>query len=64
MYQQQPQERKRSVFVPIPKKGDAKECSNYCTIVLLSHANKIMLKILQVQFQQYVEENFQLYKLG
>ena len=64
MYQQQPQEWKRSVFVPIPKKGDAKECSNYCTIVLLSHANKIMLKILQVQFQQYVKENFQLYKLG
>ena len=54
MYQQQPQEWKRSVFVPIPKKGDAKECSNYCTIVLLSHANKIMLKILQTSLQQHL----------
>uniref|UniRef100_A0A8C0AC82 RNA-directed DNA polymerase n=1 Tax=Bos mutus grunniens TaxID=30521 RepID=A0A8C0AC82_BOSMU len=45
---------KRSVFIPIPKKGNAKECSNYCTIVLISHASKIMLKILQARLQQYV----------
>ena len=45
---------KRSVFIPIPKKGNAKECSNYHTIALISHANKVMLKILQVRLQQYV----------
>ena len=45
---------KRSVFIPIPKKGNAKECSNYCTIALLSHTSKVMLKILQVRLQQYV----------
>ena len=45
---------KRSVFIPIPKKGNAKECSNYRTITLISHANKIMLKILQAMLQQYV----------
>ena len=45
---------KRSVFIPIPKKGNAKECSNYRTIVLISHASKVMLKILQARFQQYV----------
>src|SRR5574342_508912 len=45
---------KRSVFMPIPKKGNAKECSNYCTITLISHASKIMLKILQARLQQYV----------
>ena len=44
----------RSVFIPIPKKGNAKECSNYCTIALISHASKVMLKILQVRPQQYV----------
>ena len=44
----------RSVFIPNPKKGNAKECSNYHTIVLLSHANKVMLKILQARLQQYV----------
>ena len=44
----------RSVFIPIPKKGNAKECSNYCTIALISHANKGMLQILQARFQQYV----------
>ena len=43
-----------SVFIPIPKKGNAKECSNYCTIVLTSHATKVMLKILQARLQQYV----------
>ena len=45
----------RSVFIPIPKKGNAKECSNYCTIALLSHASKVMLKILQARLQQYVK---------
>ena len=45
---------KRSVFIPIPKKGNAKECLNYCTIVLISHASKVMLKILQAKLQQYV----------
>ena len=46
-----PQDRKRSVFIPIPKKGNAKECSNYCTIALISHTSKVMLKILQVRLQ-------------
>ena len=45
---------KRSVFIPIPKKGNAKECSNYPTIALMSHAYKVMLKILQARLQQYV----------
>ena len=49
-----PQDWKRSVFIPIPKKGNTKECSNYCTIALISHASKVMLKILQVRLQQYV----------
>ena len=44
----------RSVFIPIPKKGSAKECSNYCTIVIISHTSKVMLKIVQAKFQQYV----------
>ena len=43
-----------SVFIPIPKKGNVKECPNYCTIALISHASKLMLKILQARFQQYV----------
>ena len=51
---QWPQDWKRSVFIPIPKKGNAKECSNYRTIALISHASKVMLKILQVRPQQYV----------
>ena len=50
--QQWPQEWKRSVFIPIPKKGKAKECSNYCTVTLISHASKVMLKILQARLQQ------------
>ena len=50
--QQWPQDWKRSVFIPIPKKGNAKECSKYCTIALISHASKIMLKILQARLQQ------------
>ena len=52
--QQWPQDWKRSVFIPIPKKGNAKECSNYCTIALISHTSKVMFKILQVRLQQYV----------
>ena len=52
--QQWPQDWKRSVFIPIPKKGNAKECSNYHTITLISHTSKVMLKILQAWFQQYV----------
>ena len=53
--QQWPQDWKRSVFIPIPKKGNAKECSNYSTIALISHASKVMLKILQARLQQYIE---------
>ena len=56
--QQWPQDWKRSVFTPIPKKTNAKECSNYCTIALNSHASKVMLKILQVRLQQYVNHEF------
>ena len=52
--QQWPQDWKRSVFIPIPKKGNAKECSNYCTIALISHASKVNLKILQAGLQQYM----------
>ena len=52
--QQWPQDWKRSVFIAIPKKGNAKECSNYHTIALISHASKVMLKILQSRLQQYV----------
>ena len=51
---QWPQDWKRSVFIPVPKKSNAKECSTNCTIALISHASKIMLKILQARFQQYV----------
>ena len=50
--QQWPQDWKRSIFIPIPKKGNAKECSNYHTIALISHASKVMLKILQASLQQ------------
>ena len=52
--QQWPQNWKRSVFIPVPKKGNAEECSNYCTIALISHTSKVMLKILQARLQQYV----------
>ena len=52
--QQWPQDWKRSAFIPIPKKGNAKECSNYCTIGLTSHASNVTLKILQARLQQYV----------
>ena len=53
--QQWPQDWQRSVFIPIPKKGNAKECSNYRTIALISHASKVMLKILQARLQQYMK---------
>ena len=52
--QQWPEAWKRSVFIPIPKKGNAKECSNYCAIALISHTSKVMLHILQARLQQYV----------
>ena len=52
--QQWPQDWKRSVFIPVPKKGHVKECSNYCTLVLILLASKVMLKILQARLQQYV----------
>ena len=61
--QQWPQDWKRSVFIPIPKKGNAKECSDYHTIALFSHASKVMLKILQARLQQYVTMNFLMVKL-
>ena len=54
--QQWPRDWNRSVFIPIPKKGNAKECSNYHTIALISHASKVMLKILQARLQQYVNQ--------
>ena len=52
--QQWPQDWKRSIFIPMPKKGNAKECSNYHTIALILHASKVMLKILQARLQQYI----------
>ena len=54
--QQWPQDWKRSVFIPIPKKSNAKECSNYRTIALISHGSKVMLKVLQVRLQQYMNQ--------
>ena len=59
--QQWPQDWKRSVFIPIPKKGNSKECSNYCITALISHVNKVMLKILQARLRQCM--NFQMFKL-
>ena len=53
----------KSVFIPIPKKGNAKECSNYCKIAFISHASKVMLKILQARVQQYVNHELQIFKL-
>ena len=50
-------------FIPIPKKGNAKECSNYCTIALISHSSKIMLEILQARLQQYVKPELRMLKL-
>ena len=54
--QQWPEDWKRSVFIPVPKKGNAKGCSNYCTFALISHASKVMLKILQARLQQYMNQ--------
>ena len=62
--QQWPQDWKRSVFIPIPKKGNAEECSNYCTIALISHTSKVMLKILQARFQQYLNHEFPDFQAG
>ena len=56
--QQWPQDWKKSVFIPIPKKGNVKEYSNYCTIALISHDSKVMLKILQARLQQYMNREF------
>ena len=62
--QQWPQDWKKSVFIPIPKKGNAKECSNYHTIALISHASKIMVKILQARLQQYVNHELPDFQAG
>ena len=62
--QQWPQDWLRSVFIPIPKKGNAKECSNYHTIALISHASKVMLKILQARLQQYVNRELPVVQAG
>ena len=52
------------IFISVPKKGNARECSNYCTIVLISQASKVMLKVFQARLQQYVNgENFEIFKL-
>ena len=61
--QQWPQDWKRSVFIPIPKKGNAREGSNYCTIALISHSSKVMLEILQAWLQQYVNHELPIFKL-
>ena len=61
--QQWPQDWKRSVFIPIPRKGNAKEFSNYHTIALISHASEVMLKILQARLQQYMNHELQMFKL-
>ena len=61
--QQLPQDWKSSLFIPILKKGNAKECSNYLTIVLISYASKVMLKILQARLQQYMNRELQMFKL-
>ena len=57
--QEWPQDWKRSVFISIPKKSNAKECSNYCTIAFISHARKVMLKILEARLQQYVNQELE-----
>ena len=61
--QQWPQDWKRSVFIPIPKKDNSKECSNYHTIALISHVSKVMLKILHARLQQYMTVKFQMFQL-
>ena len=62
--QQWPQDWKRSVFIQIPKKDNAKECSNYCTIALISHTIKVMLKILQARLEQYVNHELSDVQIG
>ena len=62
--QQWPQDWKRSVFIPIPKKGSAKECSNYRTIAIISHAGKVVLKIFQAKLQQYVNHELPYVQAG
>ena len=62
--QQWPQDWKRSVFIPIPKKSNAKECSNYSTIAFISHASKVMLKILQARLQQFMNSELPVVKAG
>ena len=62
--QQWPQDWKRSVFISIPKKGNAKECSAYCTIALISHANKVMLIIVQARLQQYMNHELPDFQAG
>ena len=62
--QQWPQDWKRSVFIPIPNKGNAKECSNYCTMAVISHTSKVMLKILQARLQQYVNRELPVDQAG
>ena len=64
IWKTQPQDWKRSVFIPVPKKGNAKECSNYCIISLISHASKVMLKILQARLQQYVNRELPVVQVG
>ena len=59
-----PQDWKMSVFIPIPKKGNAKECSNYCTVALISQASKVMLKILQARLQQYMNHELPYVQVG
>ena len=53
-FQHWPQQWKKTVFIPVPKKGNVKECSNYCTIALISHASTVMLKILKARLQEYI----------
>ena len=62
--QQWPQDSKSSVFIPIPNKGNAKECSNYCTIAPISHASKVTLKILQVRLHQYMYQELPDVQIG
>ena len=62
--QQRPQDWKRSVFIPIPKKGNAKECSSYHTLALISHASKVMLKILQARLQQHMNRELPYVQAG
>ena len=61
--QRWPLDWKRSVFIPIPKKGNASECSNYCTTALISHTGKVMLKLLQARLQRYVNWERPMFKL-